>query len=298
MPGLPVLLLWLLGKAGEQKRQVDNKFKTSGVALSPVLAVRWSVKICHQSGSLFYHCSKAHISSGPLRSLLCLLLTIIRNLLLAEMPIAPWMLTSQGCTPCFGDASHSCTWNAGSLWSPPAPCFVSFVFGPWLHLCLFPTRSPPLWNIFLTVSFASKHVSPPVNSLALFEDLSSLFITCFGCFHFSVMSIWATHWSFLFSDSHLCLIISLMVAFFTLSSLPDLPNLSQIFVFKVIATSSVCFHVIMSHVLTPSSGWCSPWQSSLCSWIIYLSFEVLKNLPSLSHTTDSWASDPLDRLIR
>lgn len=99
---------------------------------------------------------------------------------------------------------------------------------------------------FLTVSFASKCISPLVNSLAFFEDLSSHFITCFGCFHFSVTCIWSTHWSFLFSDSHLCLIISLTVSFFMLSSLLDLPNLFQTFVFKVISTFSICFHVLIS----------------------------------------------------
>lgn len=162
----------------------------------------------------------------------------------------------------------------------------------------FPAIPYLLSTTFLTVSFASKCISPLVNSLAFFEDLSSHFITCFGCFHFSVTCIWSTHWSFLFSDSHLCLIISLTVSFFMLSSLLDLPNLFQTFVFKVISTFSICFHVRMSHILTLSSRWCSPWQSSPCFQIVFLSSEVLKNLLMVSYTPDSRASDPLGRWIR
>lgn len=48
--------------------------------------------------------------------------------------------------PSFGGALRCRTQNMGSLWSLAVPCFVSFVFDPWLHLSLLSARSPPLFE--------------------------------------------------------------------------------------------------------------------------------------------------------
>lgn len=104
------------------------------------------------------------------------------------------------------------------------------------------------------------------------------------------MSVWFTHWNFLFSDSHLCLIISSTATFFTLSSL--LPNPSKTFVFTYISTFSFSFLVLMSHVLTPSSGQCSPLSDK------YSSHPEDPSAPSGSHIFSRWTSNSLDRLIK
>lgn len=138
-------------------------------------------------------------------------------------------------TPCFG--GNSLNMKHISFWSPLAPYCVSFFFSLCLHLYLLSFQH------FSDCILSSKHLNLPVNSLVLFEDLSSLLITCFGCFYFSVMSIWSPHWSFLFSDNHLCLIISSTITFFTLSFLLEFPNPSKTFVFTYISTFSSCANV-------------------------------------------------------
>lgn len=99
-------------------------------------------------------------------------------------PSKLYISTLKFATPCFGGNSLM---KPISLWSPLAPYCVSFFFSLCLHLYLL---SGPFQH-FSDCILSSKQLNLPVNSLELFEDLSSLLITCFGCFYFSVMSIWS-----------------------------------------------------------------------------------------------------------
>lgn len=158
------------------------------------------------------------------------------------------------------------------LWSPPAPGCVSFFFGLWLHLYL-------LFNTFLTVSFfqsisipqwtasgaLGRSKLPPHNLFLLF------LLFCHEHLEFPIL--WQPFIPHLLL--HNCIF---HLAFF--------PILVKHLFSHVFQPSP--FLLSVSHVLTPSSGPCSPLHDKSSS----------HHTPSGSHISITWITDSLGRSIK